>query len=301
MKKDKQPSKKQIDAMYRQYERNAAFTFKQFYDNIEKTMRNFLISICGLIQLIFVIVNREGLLFFAVSLVIVFLISFVLAKIRRISMQHRAENTEVVRIERTEGYTQSFFDAAYATPETPQFAVASMLAGVYTFIGNTEMALMELKKVDPEVYKKNPANAQTYYAALLTAQLLDGDLDHAAETYKNGFYYMNTYKSSPMFGGFVSAALGMYEYYCGRYDISLQLLDIGMRSVYADMRPENRLGDENSLTILCYWKAMNFAAMGDKAAAWDSINYCKNFYKTPYYKQLCEKLLDDMAREKETT
>lgn len=104
-----------------------------------------------------------------------------------------------------------------------------------------------------------------------------------------------------MFEGFVSAALGMYEYYCGRYDISLQLLDIGMRALYADMRPENRLGDESNLTILCYWKAMNFAAMGNKAAAWDSINYCKNFYKTPYYKQLCEKLLEDMAREQEIT
>ena len=111
-------------------------------------------------------------------------------------MQHRAENTKVVRIERSEGYTQSFFDAAYATPETPQFTVASMLAGVYTFIGNTEMALMELEKVDPEVYKKNPNGAQSYYAALLMAQLLDGDLDHAAETYKNRFYYMNTYNTN---------------------------------------------------------------------------------------------------------
>lgn len=35
--------------------------------------------------------------------------------------------------------------------------------------------------------------------------------------------------------------------------------------------------------------------MGNKAAAWDSINYCKSFYKTPYYRQCCEKLLADMA------
>lgn len=46
-----------------------------------------------------------------------------------------------------------------------------------------------------------------------------------------------------------------------------------------------------------YERKANLASMGNKAAAWDSINYCKNFYKTPYCQQCCEKLLTDMAEK----
>ena len=69
-----------------------------------------------------------------------------------------------------------------------------------------------------------------------------------------------------------------------------------MRINCADMKLENRIPDENMTTMICYWKAINLASMGNKAAAWDSINYCKNFYKTPYYQQCCEKLLADMEK-----
>ncbi|MDE6710642.1 MAG: hypothetical protein K2J76_09150, partial [Oscillospiraceae bacterium] len=162
--------------------------------------------------------------------------------------------------------------------------------------GNTEMAIMELKKVNPDVFKQNPGGAHDYYAALLTAQLLAGDFDHAADTYSKGFYFLNTYKSSPVSGSHVSLALGMYEYFCGHYDMSLQLLKIGIDSLYVDLRPELKIPTENMLSILSYWKAMNFASTGNKAAAWDSINYCKDFYKTPYYQQCCEKLLADMEK-----
>ncbi|MDE5741253.1 MAG: hypothetical protein K2H90_02260, partial [Oscillospiraceae bacterium] len=148
----------------------------------------------------------------------------------------------------------------------------------------------------PEVYKQKPDGGQLYYSVLLIAQLHAGDLDHAADTHSKGFYFMNAYKSSPVSGPYASLALGMYEYFCGHYDMSLQLLDIGIRAGAADVRPENRISDENMSTVLYYWKAMNFASMGNKAAAWDNINYCKNFYKTPYYQQCCEKLLADMEK-----
>ena len=229
-------------------------------------------------------------------LVLCTLIAVIAAKLFRKSAEKKATNTKVIQVERAEGYTQNLLDAFYAMPENPQYTVASTTALVYTILGNTEMALMELKKVNPEVYKQKPDGAHVYYAALLIAQLLAGDLDHAADTYSKGFYYLNTYKASPVSGPYVSLALGMYEYFCGQYDKSLQLLDIGMRAGSADARPENRIPDENMTSMICYWKAINLASMGNKAAAWDNINYCKDFYKTPYYQQCCEKLLADMEK-----
>lgn len=295
MKKSKEISQKQIDNFYKQYERKAAFTLKQIYDDWEKRVRNFYIFLFNLVYIILNIVNHERALMFLAAFVIITLTAVVSAKLLRIFSENKALNSKGAQIERTEGYTQNLLDELYRMPENPQYTTASTTAMVYTILGNTEMALMELKKVNPDVYRQKPDGAQVYYSALLIAQLLAGDLDHAADTYSKGFYFMNTYKASPVSGSYASLALAMYEYFCGRYNMSLQLLDIGIRAGAVDVRPENRIPDENMSTMLYYWKAMNLASMGNKAAAWDSINYCKSFYKTPYYRQCCEKLLADMA------
>lgn len=296
MAKEKQLSQKQIDRLHREYERKAAFTVKQMYDDWEKRVRNIYITGFNLVFIILSIVQHDRTDVFLVTLVAATLIACITSKLLRKSAEKKLYNSKAVQIERAEGYTQNLLDAFYAMPENPQYTVASTTALVYTCLGNTEMALMELKKVNPEVFKQKPDGAHGYYAALLIAQLLAGDLDHAADTHSKGFYYMNTYKASPMSGPYVSLALGMYEYFCGRYDMSLQLLDIGMRAGCVDVRPESRIPDENMTSMICYWKAINLASMGNKAAAWDSINYCKDFYKTPYYRQCCEKLLADMEK-----
>lgn len=297
MTKEKKPNQKQIDELYRQYERKAAFTLKQIYDDSEKKIRNIYIIFFNLVYIILAIIQHKHTLVFFAAFVVITLIAVISAKLLRNSAEKKARSSKAAQIERAEGYTQNLLDAFYTMPENPQYTVSSTIALIYTFWGNTEMALMELKKINPEVYKQKPDGAQLYYAALLIAQLLAGDLDHAADTYSKGFYYLNTYKASPISGPCVSLALGMYEYFCGRYDMSLQLIDIGIRAGYDDMRPENRIPDENMMTMLCYWKAVNLASMGNKAAAWDCINYCKNFYKTDYYRQCCEKLLADMAEK----
>lgn len=297
MAKGKQPNQKQIDRLYRQYERRAAFTVKQIYDDSEKTIRSLNIIFFNLVFIILCIVNSDRGTMYFVGLIIMTLMAFISAKLLRIYSENKARNSKLAQIERSEGYTQNLLNELYRMPENPQYTIASVTALVYTSLGNTEMALMELKKVNPEVYKQNPAGAHDYYAALLTAQLLAGDFDHAADTYNKGFYFMNTYKASPVSGSHVSLALGMYEYFCGNYDMSLQLLDIGRDAVGADLRDSGRIPMENMLSIIFYWKAMNLASMGNKAAAWNSINYCKNSYKTPYYRQCCEKLLADMAEK----
>lgn len=296
MKKDKELSQKQIDKLYKQYERKAAFTLKQIYDDWEKRVRNMYIIFFNLVYIISAIVQHDHVLIILAAFVFMTLVAIISSKLLRIFSENKARNSKAAQIERVEGCTQNLLDAFYAMPENPQYTVASTTALIYINLGNSEMALMELKKVNPDIYKQKPDGAQLYYSALLMAQLLAGDLDHAADTYSKGFYFMNTYKASPVCGPYASLALGMYEYFCGHYDMSLQLLDIGIRAGAVDVRPENRIPDENMSTVLYYWKAMNLASMGNKAAAWDCINYCKNFYKTPYYQQCCEKLLADMEK-----
>lgn len=296
MAKEKKLSQKQIDKLYRQYERKAAFTVKQIYDDWEKGIRNIDIIFFNLVYIVSAIIHNEQVIMLFVAFVVMTLMACIAAKLMRKFIENKARNSKAAQIENSEGCTQNLLDELYRTPENPQHTVTSVIALVYTSLGNTEMAIMELKKVNPDVFKQNPGGAHDYYAALLTAQLLAGDLDHAADTYSKGFYFLNTYKSSPVSGSHVSLALGMYEYFCGHYDMSLQLLKIGIDSLYVDLRPELKIPKENMLSILSYWKAMNFASMGNKAAAWDSINYCKDFYKTPYYQQCCEKLLADMEK-----
>ena len=195
------------------------------------------------------------------------------------------------------GYTETFFDEIHKLPEAKNDNIALYLAKAYNFCGDTNNVVKELRKVDTSAYGKDPAGAHNYYAARLMAYLIYGDLDHAADTFTKGFYYMNTYKDSPADGAFVSLTLGMYENFCGHYDVSLRFLDSAMKIHSANMKPETSTPDENMTSIICYWKAVNFFAMGDKASAWEMINSCKDLYKTPYYKGLSQKLLDDMAKE----
>ncbi|MCH5193978.1 MAG: hypothetical protein J1F11_08465 [Oscillospiraceae bacterium] len=195
------------------------------------------------------------------------------------------------------GYTETFFDEMHKLPGAKKDNIALYLAKAYNFCGDTKNVVKELKKVNTSAYGEDPAGAHNYYAARLMAYLIYGDLDHAADTFTKGFYYMNAYKDSPIDGTFVSLTLGMYENFCGHYDESLRLLENAMRIHSANMKPESRLPDENMTRMISYWKAVNFFAMGDKSSAWEMINSCKGFYKTPYYEQLSGQLLDDMAKQ----
>lgn len=118
-----------------------------------------------------------------------------------------------------------FFDALFGLSENKTNRAAIALAIEYDTKGDSKNALAELKKVDTSVYASAPFGAHNYYAALLMAYIISGDLDHVADTFNKGFYYMNTYKDSPADGAFVSRVLGMYEDFCGHCGAGLQLLD----------------------------------------------------------------------------
>lgn len=204
-------------------------------------------------------------------------------------------------LEKSTGYTDETLAEAYDLlnrhqSRSKRISCAVIVAMTHNFRGEFSRALSVLTTMDETIFSTDPTSAHDYYAALLTAYLVSGDLDHASDAYNRGAYYMRTYMNNPSSGSHVSMALALYELYTGHYDVSLQLLENAARIGKTDFKPENRIPDENMTSMICYWKAVNFASMGDKASAWEMINFCKNFYKTPYYESLCQKLLDDMAK-----
>lgn len=287
----------------REYEKEASWTVeKQHKESAKGTAVDVM---CLFLLFAFISVGFKQYLLFGILLIAAFA-SYRIAY--RISYNALMKEIKKNMALESGGYTETFFDEMHKLPEANTYNIAMMLAKAYNFCGDANNALMELKKfvknalVELKKYDKsayadyNPGD-HNYYAALLMAYIISGDLDHTADTFTKGFYYMKTYKDSPADGAFVSLALGMYENFCGHYDVSLQLLDNGLMIHSANTKPESRLPDENMTSIICYWKAVNFFAMGDKASAWEMINSCKGFYKTPYYEQLSQKLLDDMAKE----
>lgn len=206
------------------------------------------------------------------------------------------------QLEKSEGYTDAALEEAYSLLNrqrsgSKRMSFGVIVAMIHNFRGEFSKALEVLNALDTKVFASDPASAHDYYAARLIAYLVSGDLDHAADTYSYGAYYMRTYMNNPSSGSHVSKALAIYELYTGHYDTSLQLLENAARIGSADVRLENRIPDENMSSMICYWKAVALASMGNKSAAWEMINYCKNFYKTPYYESLCQKLLDDMEKD----
>lgn len=208
------------------------------------------------------------------------------------------------QLEKSEGYTDATLAEAYTIlnkqrSASKQMTYAVIAAMIHNFRGEFSKALDILTSANEAIFYTDPSNAHNYYAVLMTAYLISGDLDHAADTYNRGSYYMRTYMNSPTSGSHVSVSLAVYELYVGHYDVSLQLLENAARIEKDNFKPEDRASSENMSSIIYYWKAVNFASIGDKSAAWECINYCKNFYKTPYYDSLCKKLLDDMAKDEQ--
>ena len=213
--------------------------------------------------------------------------------------------SELSRLELSEGYSDATLEEAYRMMNKKQsnewkITCAITAAGIHNYRGEFSKTVELLSAVDESFFKVSATNAHIYYSSLLMAYLMLGDLDHAADTYNRGLYFMQTYMNSPTAGVIVSQVLAVYEYYAGHYDVSMQLLDNTIRIGSSGIKQSEQrttIPGENMTSIICYWKAVNFFAMGDKASAWEMINSCKGLYKTPYYEQLSQKLLDDMAKE----
>ena len=105
---------------------------------------------------------------------------------------------------------------------------------------------------------------------------------------------MKTYMNSPVSGAHVSLSLAMYEYFMGRYDVSLDLLDNAFRILNAGFEPEQHIPDENMRSILSYWRAKNLIAVGNNAEAFKMLTNCDNYYKTDYYREKIDGLKKEL-------
>lgn len=281
----------EMSAAYKSYAKNALYTSGQLY---RKMVLNILYIVITPFELaaLFVLLRETSFKKFFLILFIGAVLGLLIGLAVLGSIFFRAR--ELLRLERTEGCTPRLFAELERLMSENKYNKEAA-ACAYLESGDTGRAIELLGSIDPKKYISKPNDAHLYYAGMIMARLLNGEISEAERLHSEGFYYLNTYMNSPIYGAQVSAALGMYEYFHVNYNVSLGLLDNAMRIVMAGRKPKNRLSYENSVFGISYWRAMCFASSGNKAAAWEIINSCKGLYTTDYYRQCAEKLLADMA------
>ena len=281
-----------LSAAYKNYAKMALMTQRQIEFNTVKTIASVVIVPFELYAIIRSVQHKIELPAFLGILVLGLVIS--LAAGYLFNLLTKGAFKKLLQIERTEGYSDNFIAEALRLSANGD---TTLVARAYICRGELDKAIEALEKVDSSVYVKRPTGAHMYYSTIMMAYLLVGNMEKAEKAYNEGFYYMNTYRRSPLFGSAVSLALGIYEYYCGHYEMSMELLNDAAKLDVACRKPENRIPDENSAFMISYWIAMCNASMGNKAAAWDIINSCRSLYTTDYYRKCADKLIKDMAED----
>ena len=275
---------------YRYYEKQAGWTSKQLRLHGGITLFWTATAARGIISLF----DYSGLSGLIADIMTGALFGLIFGGIFVLAMSYMSKHSQMYRIEITEGYSDRLIEELRkyekVTPVT-----ASSVSLAYNYRGEFGAALEELKKINAYSLHTNPNGAHSYFAALLQACLLEGEIEAARAAYENGFYYMKTYMNSPIYGVNVSLSLAMYEYYMGRYDLSLNLLDNAFRILNADYDSEQRIPDENLRSILSYWRAKNLIAVKDKISAEKMLDNCENYYKTDYYRKKFEELKKELS------
>lgn len=291
-KNEKKPSEDTIRSNYKKYEKQASMTFEQIRRKKSRTIGIYLFCFIEIAALILLILKLP--VWAAIICVIGIASGIAVSRILYGRYNNNYENYSLIA---SSGYTQEFFDKLRKLPDDKTKSLSIAAAMAYVFCGDLRSAFSELQRVDASLYIHEPEGAQLYYPTLMTAYLLSGDLDRAADTYSKGSYFMRTYMNSPIYGSYISLCLAIYEFYSGRRSASLQLLDnavlIGdkkFRSESPEHREIERISNENMSAVIQYWKAMIFEADGKKSAAYDSLSIGRKLYKTPYYERLYKEL-----------
>lgn len=279
--------------VYRQYEKRSGWTLKRV-----QLSGGITILVTSAITAVFInLLNYSGLIYMIASLISGALFGAILGGIFVISMRYLSRHSQMYKLEITEGYSDRLIEEMKKLEKvTP--ATASSVALVYNCRGEYINALNELSKVDPFSLHRNPNGAHDYFAALLQACVLGGDAEYARATHENGFYYLKTYMNSPISGSHVSLSLAMYEFFSGRYDLSLNLIDNAFKILNDYYDPEQRIPDENLRSILSYWRAKNLIAVGKNDEAAKMLKNCESYYKTDYYEKKIDELKKELENEK---
>lgn len=206
------------------------------------------------------------------------------------------------KLELSEGYTDETLSEAYklfnrSEKNLWKMSYAGLIGNIHNFRGEFGKTAELLSQMDDSLFSAYPTNAQLYYSTLLMAYLMLGERDRAVYIYNRGSCFMYTYMNSPVSGAYVSLSLAVYEYYAGRFDESLKLLDASLENVKSGAKPQQRVPIECLVSIINYWKAVVLKQKGRREEAFEIIEKCKRLYKTPYYEMLFAKLLEDMAND----
>ncbi len=237
---------------------------------------------------------------YVVLYVIGIILGLVSGKIFLMMTKKRLNNFS--KLELSEGYTDETLSEAYklfnrSEKKLWKMSYAGMVGNIHNFRGEFGSTAELLSQMDESLFSVSPYNAETYYAALLMAYLMLGERDRAVYIYNRGSCFMYTYMNSPVSGAYVSLSLAVYEYYAGRFDESLKLLDASLENVKSGAKPQQRVPIECLVSIINYWKAVVLNEKGRREEALDTAEKCKRLYKTPYYEMLFAKLLEDMAND----
>lgn len=273
---------------YRYYEKQSGWTLKRL--RLHGGLTLFRITIVT--KCIMGLIDYSSLSDFIADVISGILMGLIFGGAFMLAMNYIARHSQVYKTEITEGYSDKLIeqlrDYEKVTPVT-----ASSVALAYNFRGEFRESLEELKKVNAYSLHINPNGAHNYFAALLQACLLAGDTESAKAAYENGFYYLKTYMNNPISGAHVSLSLAVYEYFNGRSDLSLNLIDNAFRLLNKGYESEQRIPDENLRSILSYWRAKNLIVSGNETEALKMLSNCENYYKTDYYR----KKIDELKKE----
>ena len=286
--------KENLSSAYINYAKNATLTMKQLNFRSLRTLAWMISAPFDIWALVETWFFKAGITKFLLIILLGAAVGFAVSGLFMAYMYIRLR--EFAKLERSEGYSPEFYKEMERGIAEKKI-IPIIAADAYLMNGYADKALEMLDGVDSSTFVKHPSNAHIYYYTLITALLLKGDTEQAEKAYNSGFYYLKTYMNSPAYGDKVSLTLGIYEYYRQNYETALRLFDNAMRIVMASRKAKSRIPEENFICIVSYWKAMCFAAMGNKAAAWDIINSCRDLYASDYYKKCAAKLLDDMAED----
>lgn len=280
---------------YELYAKQASWTFNRTLFELGKMAAGFVILAFNFVALIVMFIGADRS-FLSLKIILTgVVIGAIAGLIYAFYFRTKTYRSEMSRLECSEGYTERFFQAAEATNAVKGDTKLMTLGMAYNITGNYEKTFEKLSEIDENVFALKPVGAHSYYAVKLAACVLAGDEEKADEVYEKGFYYLTTYKDSPVFGDWVCLSIGMYKHLKGEYEESMGFLDNAARIQKENSKPRTRIPDENFRCMLCCWKAKNLIALNRRTGIKEMMDGCRNFYKTPFY----EKMIDDIVKELE--
>lgn len=206
-------------------------------------------------------------------------------------------------LSKSEGYSDATLAEAYSLLEKYKNTgnknlLAANIAVMHNLRGEFSQSLSVLENIDETSFIAYPSMAELYYSQKMLALLNTGDLDHSADAYNRGLYYMRTYMHHPVYGGIICNALAVYEFYCGHYDVALQLIS-DSDNVFNEFA-KNRNFEASSLcewSVNRYWQARILSMQGRTADALEALNNIRNeAYMTDHYKTKIAELREELTK-----